>query len=182
MRGRTPRTHWLCRSHRPARMRPQNTPSEHPPALVSTGQAYVTTLINSIMRSPCWSSTAIFLSWDDWGGFYDYIVPPPIDENGYGFRVPGLVISPYLLLGCNMECSVYAHGHLNLMRGRRHLGLRGVWRPSNPVTRRGSRCPSRIRTCPRCIARSSGATRSRRRSRWKPAPVASARTTVSWCG
>ena len=32
----------------------------------------------------------------------------------------------YLMLGCNMECSVYAHGHLNLMRGRRHLGLRGV--------------------------------------------------------
>ncbi len=86
----------------------------------------MTTLINSIMRSPCWSSTAIFLSWDDWGGFYDHIVPPPIDENGYGFRVPGLVISPYLLLGCNMECSVYALGHLNLMRHRRHLGLRGV--------------------------------------------------------
>ena len=67
--------------------------SEHPQALVSTGQAYVTTLINSIMRSPCWGSTAMFLSWDDWGGFYDNVVPPDIDENGYGFRVPGLVIS-----------------------------------------------------------------------------------------
>ena len=53
----------------------------------------MTTLINSIMRSPCWDSTAIFLSWDDWGGFYDNVVPPDIDENGYGFRVPGLVIS-----------------------------------------------------------------------------------------
>jgi len=76
-------------------MRPKNTPSEQPQALVSTGQAYVTTLIDSIMRSPCWSSTAIFLSWDDWGGFYDHVVPPVIDGNGYGFRVPGLVISPY---------------------------------------------------------------------------------------
>ena len=55
----------------------------------------MTTVINSIMRSPCWGSTAIFLSWDDWGGFYDHVVPPAIDGEGYGFRVPGLVISPY---------------------------------------------------------------------------------------
>jgi phospholipase C len=78
---------------------PNGVVSEHPPALISTGQAYVTTLINSIMRSPCWDSTAIFLSWDDWGGFYDNVVPPDVDENGYGFRVPGLVISPYALAG-----------------------------------------------------------------------------------
>src|SRR5262249_15452197 len=45
--------------------------------------------------SPDWNSTAIFLSWDDWGGFYDHVVPPTVDENGYGLRVPGLVISPY---------------------------------------------------------------------------------------
>ncbi len=59
----------------------------------------MTTLINSIMRSPCWGSTAIFLSWDDWGGFYDQVVPPVIDGEGYGFRVPGLVISPYAKAG-----------------------------------------------------------------------------------
>jgi phospholipase C len=47
------------------------------------------------MRSPCWSTTAIFLSWDDWGGFYDHVVPPSVDASGYGLRVPGLVISPY---------------------------------------------------------------------------------------
>jgi phospholipase C len=69
--------------------------SEHGPALISIGQAYVTTLINSIMRSPCWNSTAIFLSWDDWGGYYDHVVPPTVDQSGYGMRVPGLVISPY---------------------------------------------------------------------------------------
>jgi phospholipase C len=78
---------------------PNNVVSEHPPAVISTGQAYVTTLINSIMRSPCWGSSAIFLSWDDWGGFYDHVVPPAIDEEGYGFRVPGLVISPYARRG-----------------------------------------------------------------------------------
>jgi phospholipase C len=69
--------------------------SEHPPALVSRGQAYVTGLINALMRGPGWKSTAIFVSWDDWGGFYDHVVPPHVDENGYGLRVPGIVISPY---------------------------------------------------------------------------------------
>jgi Phosphoesterase family len=47
------------------------------------------------MGGPDWSSTAIFLVWDDWGGFYDHVVPPVVDQNGYGFRVPSLAISPY---------------------------------------------------------------------------------------
>jgi len=78
---------------------PNGELSEHPPALVSRGQAYVTALINAIMESPLWSSTAIFLAWDDWGGFYDHVVPPIVDQNGYGLRVPGLVISPYARRG-----------------------------------------------------------------------------------
>ncbi len=78
---------------------PDNTVSEHPPASIKTGQAYVTGLINAVMQGPDWNSTAIFLSWDDWGGFYDNIVPPKVDVNGYGLRVPGLVISPYAKKG-----------------------------------------------------------------------------------
>jgi phospholipase C len=78
---------------------PNGNVSEHPTNPVSRGQTYVTTLINSVMRSPCWGSTAIFLSWDDWGGFYDHVVPPSVDQNGYGLRVPGLVISPYARAG-----------------------------------------------------------------------------------
>jgi phospholipase C len=78
---------------------PNNRVSEHPPALISAGQTYVTHLINTIMRGPDWSSTAIFLSWDDWGGFYDHVMPPRVDQNGYGLRVPALVISPYARKG-----------------------------------------------------------------------------------
>jgi phospholipase C len=69
--------------------------SEHPPARVSSGQDWTTSLINAVMRGPDWSSSAIFLSWDDWGGFYDHVVPPTVDQDGYGLRVPGIVISPY---------------------------------------------------------------------------------------
>jgi len=78
---------------------PNQMHSEHPPALVSTGQAHTTSLINAAMESPDWNTTAIFLAWDDWGGFYDHVVPPVVDENGYGLRVPALVISPYAKKG-----------------------------------------------------------------------------------
>ena len=78
---------------------PNGAVSEHPPALISAGQTYVTNLVNAIMNGPDWSSTAIFLSWDDWGGFYDHVTPPTVDQNGYGLRVPGIVISPYAKRG-----------------------------------------------------------------------------------
>ncbi|MGA2036749.1 MAG: alkaline phosphatase family protein [Acidimicrobiales bacterium] len=74
---------------------PSNVDSEHPPASVHQGQAYVTAIINAAMKSPDWDSTAVFLSWDDWGGFYDDMVPPTVDGSGYGLRVPSIVISPY---------------------------------------------------------------------------------------
>ena len=74
---------------------PSGITSEHPPARISDGVAYVTSLVNAVMRSQEWDSTAIFLAWDDWGGFYDHVVPPTVDQNGYGLRVPALVISPY---------------------------------------------------------------------------------------
>jgi len=88
--GTLPAVSWIA---------PQPADSEHPPALVSRGQSYVTSLIDAAMQSPDWNSTAIFLSWDDWGGFYDHVTPPKVDENGYGLRVPAMVISPWARKG-----------------------------------------------------------------------------------
>ena len=78
---------------------PNGKDSEHPPSRITDGETYVTGLVNAVMQSPEWDSTAIFLAWDDWGGFYDHVAPPSVDQNGYGLRVPGLVISPYAKKG-----------------------------------------------------------------------------------
>jgi Phosphoesterase family len=78
---------------------PSDPDSEHPPASVHRGQAYVTAIINAAMKSPDWDSTAIFLAWDDWGGFYDSVAPPRVDQSGYGLRVPAITISPYARKG-----------------------------------------------------------------------------------
>jgi phospholipase C len=81
---------------------PAGTFSEHPNYSITAGMEYVTSLVNAVMQSPYWQNTAIFVTWDDWGGFYDHVVPPVVDTNasntpvqGYGLRVPGLLISAY---------------------------------------------------------------------------------------
>jgi phospholipase C len=89
-RGSLPSVSWIV---------PGWEESEHPPELVSKGQAWVTRVVNAVMRSPNWKSSAIFVSWDDWGGFYDHVKPPNVDGAGYGLRVPGLLISPYAKRG-----------------------------------------------------------------------------------
>ena len=84
--GKLPQVSWVV---------PEMNVSEHPPSSVRAGMAYVTGLVNAVMEGPDWNTTAIFISWDDWGGFYDHVAPPNVDEYGFGIRVPGLVISPY---------------------------------------------------------------------------------------
>jgi phospholipase C len=75
---------------------PETDPlSEHPPYNVTAGQLTVVSEINDIMKSQYWSSSAIVLTWDDYGGWYDHVSPPQVDQYGFGFRVPALIISPF---------------------------------------------------------------------------------------
>ncbi len=88
--GKLPAVSWVI---------PNDSDSEHPPASIHAGQRWVTTIVDAVMRSSDWRSSAIFVTWDDWGGYYDHMPPPRIDRAGYGIRVPGLVISPYARTG-----------------------------------------------------------------------------------
>jgi phospholipase C len=69
--------------------------SDHPGNNSDEGPDWVASIVNVIGASPLWNSTAIFIMWDDWGGWYDHVVPQSIDSMGPGFRVPLIVVSPY---------------------------------------------------------------------------------------
>ncbi len=69
--------------------------SEHPPASVCAGENWTVGLLNALGGGPNWSDSAVFLTWDDFGGFYDHVPPTQVDVYGLGFRVPLLVVSPY---------------------------------------------------------------------------------------
>jgi phospholipase C len=74
---------------------PDYTDSDHAGNESSTGPAWVQSIVDGIGASGFWNSTAIFVIWDDWGGWYDHVAPPQLDVQGLGMRVPLLVISPY---------------------------------------------------------------------------------------
>jgi phospholipase C len=78
---------------------PNFTESEHPPADVQLGMWYVTDVVNALMKSPYWQNTALVLTWDDYGGFFDHVAPPQVDQYGFGPRVPTIIISPYAHAG-----------------------------------------------------------------------------------
>lgn len=73
--------------------------SEHPPGSIAAGEAMVRNLINNLQRSSYWKSSAFMWTYDDWGGWFDHVPPPRVDEYGYGFRVPALLVSPYAKKG-----------------------------------------------------------------------------------
>ena len=73
--------------------------NEHPPASSCAGENWTVQQINSVMNGPDWSTAAVFLTWDDFGGFYDHVAPQPMDVYGLGPRVPLLIISPYARAG-----------------------------------------------------------------------------------
>lgn len=81
-----------------AMIRPSGN-SEHPPGSVQSGQRLVRALLNELWRSPQWDSSAFVWAYDDWGGWYDHVMPPVVDAYGYGPRVPALLVSPYARRG-----------------------------------------------------------------------------------
>ena len=69
--------------------------SDHAGNRSNTGPAWVASVVNAIGESKLWPHTAIFVVWDDWGGWYDHVAPPQLDADGLGFRVPLVCISPF---------------------------------------------------------------------------------------
>ena len=80
---------------------PEDNEDDHPGERVDKGPSWVASVVNALGESSYWNSTAIFIVWDDWGGFYDNAVPQQFKDNlgGLGFRVPCLVVSPYAIAG-----------------------------------------------------------------------------------
>lgn len=88
--GRLPSVTWVT---------PRFELSDHPEWSMCLGESWTTRVVNAIMRSRAWKDTAIFITWDDWGGFYDHVAPRQVDQVGFGIRVPLLVIGPYARQG-----------------------------------------------------------------------------------
>ena len=121
---------------------PYSGVGEHPKAgePIWKGQRHVTNVINALMRGPDWDETAIFLTWDDWGGFYDHVRPPRVDRNGYGIRVPGLLISPWARAGFidsqTLSFDAYLKFIEDLFLSKERLNPRTLSRPdSRPTVR-----------------------------------------------
>jgi phospholipase C len=74
---------------------PSGQQSDHAIATDGSGPSWVAAVVNAVGQSQYWSSTAIFITWDDWGGWYDHVAPTIKDSYEYGFRVPLIVVSPY---------------------------------------------------------------------------------------
>ncbi|HEY3676611.1 MAG TPA: alkaline phosphatase family protein [Candidatus Tumulicola sp.] len=67
--------------------------------IIDTGPDWVSSVVNAVGESKYWNSTAIIITWDDWGGFWDHVSPPQMDYRGLGFRVPLIIVSPYAKKG-----------------------------------------------------------------------------------
>jgi phospholipase C len=89
--------------------------SDHPGSKSTEGPDWVASIVNAVGKSPFWNSTVIFISWDDWGGWYDHVAPPAVDKEGLGFRVPVIVVSPWAKHGYVSHQTYEASGFLTFM-------------------------------------------------------------------
>jgi phospholipase C len=98
--GTLPAVSWVVPTARNSDHAFPQKASEHDIALQGAdGPAWVQSVVDAVGEGPDWKSTAIFVVWDDWGGWYDHVAPPQLDRMGLGFRVPLIVISPYARRG-----------------------------------------------------------------------------------
>jgi phospholipase C len=98
IQGNLPSVSWVVASQ-----------SEHAPFTSCDGMNQSTAELDAIMKGPEWKSTAVFIVWDEWGGFYDHVPPPQVDSISYGFRVPFLAISPWVRFGSTKGGGYISH-------------------------------------------------------------------------
>jgi hypothetical protein len=134
--GQLPQVSWIV---------PGGSYAEHPPGGLTGGMEFVTSAVNAIMQSPYWNNTAIFITWDEWGGLYDHVPPPNVDTNntpypvqGYGIRVPGLLISAWARPGIVdhelLSFDSYARFFENLFTGSARLDPYKMGNPDHRPT------------------------------------------------
>lgn len=108
--------------------------SDHAFSNTGCGPSWVTSIVNAIGTSPYWANTVIIVTWDDWGGWYDHVPPPKVIDDGtswgsgyvYGFRVPIMVISPYIAKSGYISHNTHDFGSiLNYMENTFGLGQLG---------------------------------------------------------
>jgi phospholipase C len=97
---------------------PQYTFSDHPDDNLTKGEAFVANVVDAVEFSPYWNHTAIFLMWDDYGGYFDHVPPPRLDTLGLSSRVPFLVISPYTPAGAVVHTLGYFESTLSFIEHR----------------------------------------------------------------
>jgi phospholipase C len=117
--GQLPSVSWVI---------PTNADSDHPDTNPDDGPAWVASVVNAIGQSSYWDSTAIIVVWDDWGGFYDHVSPAALrdDQGGLGFRVPMIVISPYVPQGTISHTHYEFGSILKYIEGNWSLGSLGT--------------------------------------------------------
>jgi phospholipase C len=110
--GRLPAVSWVI---------PQWQESEHPPNSICEGENWTVEAVNAIMQGSDWNSTVVFVTYDDFGGLYDHVPPPQLDQFGLGPRVPLLIISPFARRGY-ISHTMYEHSSvLKFIETRFHL-------------------------------------------------------------
>jgi len=111
--GRLPELSWLI---------PPGQFSDHPPDNSTDSQAWLASVVDALEASPDWNSSVMYITWDDYGGFYDNMDPPAVYGQQLGFRVPLLIISPYSTAGSVSHQFGYFESVLRLMEWRFGLG------------------------------------------------------------